>query len=72
VLKQPETLDTELLQEDEAEAKAEAEKTRPGLTMFTDGSRLGNGAAEICGSMAERPILGEHQSPHGLQPGGLR
>jgi len=34
-----------LLQEEEAEAKAEAEKERPGLTMFTDGSRLDSGAA---------------------------
>ena len=35
----------ELIQEEEAEAKAEAEKTRPGLTMFTDGPRLDDGAA---------------------------
>jgi len=40
-----ETLDAELLQEKEAEAKAEAEKDRPGLTMFTNGSRLDSGAA---------------------------
>jgi len=33
----PETLDAGLVQEEEAEAKAEAEKARPGLTMFTDG-----------------------------------
>jgi len=39
-----ETLDAELLQEEEAEAMAAAEKERPGLTMFTDGSRLDNGA----------------------------
>ena len=44
LLEEPETLDAELLQEEEAEAKAEAEKTRPGLTMFTDGSRLDDGA----------------------------
>jgi len=41
----PETLDAELLQEEEAEAKAEAERARPGLTMFTDGSRMEGGAA---------------------------
>ena len=35
----PETLDAELLQKGEAEAKAEAEKTWPGPTMFTDGPR---------------------------------
>ena len=44
LLEDPETLDTELVQEEEAEAKAEAEKARPGLTMFTDGSRLDDGA----------------------------
>ena len=44
LLKEPETLDVELLQEEEAEAKEEAGKTRPGLTMFTDGSKLDDGA----------------------------
>jgi len=44
LLEEPETLDAELLQEEEAEAKAEAERTRPGLIMFTDGSRLDDGA----------------------------
>ena len=34
-----------MLQEEEAEAKAEAEKVRPGLTTPTDGSRLGDGDA---------------------------
>ena len=37
LLEGQETLDAELLQEEEAEAKAEAEKRRPGLTMLTDG-----------------------------------
>jgi len=55
---EPETLDTELLQEEEAEAKAVAEKERPGLTMFTDGSQLDNGAAGYAVVW--------------LQPGGLR
>jgi len=41
---EPETLDAELLQEEEGEVKAEAEKRRPGLAMFTDGSRLDDGA----------------------------
>ena len=40
LLEEPETLDAELQQEEEAEDKAEADKARPGLTMFTDGSRL--------------------------------
>jgi len=44
LVKEPETLDAELLQEEEAKAKAAAEGTRPGLTMFTDGSRLDGGA----------------------------
>jgi len=37
LLEEPETLEAEVLREEEAEAKAEAERTRPGLTMFTDG-----------------------------------
>jgi len=45
LLEEPETLDAELLQEEEAKAKAAAEKERPGVTMCTDGSRLDNGAA---------------------------
>ena len=45
LLENPETFDTELIQEDEEEAKKEAEKERPGLVMFTDGSRLKDGAA---------------------------
>jgi len=45
LLEEPETFDAELLQEEEAEAKAEAERIRrPRLTMFTDGSRLNDGA----------------------------
>ena len=45
LLEEPETLDAELLQEKEAEANAEAEKAWLGLTMFTEGPRLGDGAA---------------------------
>jgi len=47
---EPETLDAELLQEEEAEA----EKSRPGLTMFTDGPRLDAEAAGTrwCGRTA--------------------
>jgi len=44
LLEEPETLEAELLQDEEAEAKVEAERTRPGLTMFTDGLRLDDGA----------------------------
>jgi len=44
LLEEPDALDAELLQEEEVEAKAEAKRNRPGLTMFTDGSRLDDGA----------------------------
>jgi hypothetical protein len=44
LLEEPETLAGELLQEEGAEVNAEAEKVLPGLTMFTDGSRLDSGA----------------------------
>jgi ribonuclease HI len=44
LLEEPEALDAETTQEDEKTAKIEAEPTRPGLTMFTDGSRLDSGA----------------------------
>ena len=71
LLEEPETLNAELLQEEGAEVKAEAEKARAGLTMFTDGSRMEDGAAG-CGGLEEWPILSGHQSPYGLQPGGLR
>jgi len=36
LLEEPETLDSELLHEEEDEAKSEAQKDRRGLTMFTD------------------------------------
>ena len=44
LLGEPENLDAEILQEEEAEAKAEADRTRPGLAVVTDGSRLDEGA----------------------------
>ena len=37
LLEETETLDAELVQGEDAEAEVEAEKDRPGLTMFTDG-----------------------------------
>jgi ribonuclease HI len=42
---EPETFDAETVQEDGEAAKKEAERRRPGLTLFTDGSRLDSGAA---------------------------
>src|SRR3978361_1989690 len=44
LLDEPEALDAETIQEDEKSARAEAERTRPGITMFTDGSRRDDGA----------------------------
>src|SRR3978361_1801396 len=44
LLEEPEALDAKTIQEDEKVAKAEAERTRPGLNMFTDGSRVDSGA----------------------------
>jgi len=44
LLEEPDALDADVLQEEEVQAKAEAERSRPGLTMFTDGSRLDDGA----------------------------
>src|SRR3978361_2124381 len=44
LLEEPEALDAETIQEDEASGEAEAERMRPGITMFTDGSRLDDGA----------------------------
>src|SRR5712672_2662426 len=40
LLEEPEALDAETIQEDEKSAKVVAERPRPGVTMFTDGSRL--------------------------------
>jgi hypothetical protein len=45
LLEEPEALNADTIQEDEVAAKTEAERTRPGLTMFTDGPRLDSGAA---------------------------
>jgi len=45
LLEDPEPFNAELTQEDREEAKREAEKERQGLVMFTDGSRLEDGAA---------------------------
>ena len=45
LLEDPGTLDAELIQEEEEEARKEAGKPRPGITMITEGSRLEDGAA---------------------------
>jgi len=45
LLEDPETLDAELIEQEEDEAKKAAEKERQGLVMFTDGSRMEDGAA---------------------------
>jgi len=68
LLDEPETLDPALRQDEEVEAKAEAEKVRPGLTMFTDGSGR---CRRLCGGLEEGGLLGGHQNAHGIQPGGV-
>jgi len=60
LLEDPETLDAELQQGEEAEAEAEAEMGQPGLTMFTGRSRLEDG-----GNMEERPIRGGYKTHMG-------
>jgi hypothetical protein len=71
LLESPETLDAVVVVEGQAEAIAEAESPRPGLTSFTDGARTGNGAAGYA-VVAKWTTMGWHQVSHGLQPGGLR
>jgi hypothetical protein len=68
LLEELEALDAETIQEDEKAAKTEAERTRPGLTMFTDGSRLDSGAAgyAVAWQKAEWGTLGGRQNSHGL------
>jgi len=44
LLEEPESFDAKLVQEEREEAKREAERERPGLVLFTDGSRLENEA----------------------------
>jgi ribonuclease HI len=44
LLEESEALEAELIQEDNKVTKVEAEGTRPGLAMFTDGSRLDSAA----------------------------
>jgi len=67
LLEELKALDAELLQEKGASAKAEAEKPRPWLAMFTDGSQLGDGATGYSVEWKN----GQYQDPHGLQPGSL-
>jgi len=44
LLEEPQTLEAGILRDYIATAKDEAERHRPGITMFTDGSRLDSGA----------------------------
>jgi len=44
LLEEPESFNGKLVQEEREEAKREAERERPGLVLFTDGSRLENEA----------------------------
>jgi len=53
-------------------AKAEAEKARPGLNMYTDESRLDDGAAGYAVVWKNGQSRVGIKNPHGLQPRGLR
>ena len=71
LLEEPETLDAELLQEEEAEAKAEAEG--PARADHVHGwVTAGQWGDRIRGGMEQGPNLGGCQRPHGQQPGSLR
>lgn len=65
MLVSPESLDAELLQQEKAGGKPEAEETRPGLTIFTDGQRLDDGVS----GMEKWAILGGHQIHMGYNQG---
>jgi ribonuclease HI len=54
-----------MIQEDEAAAKKEAERQRPGLIMFTDGPRLDTGASGYAVTWQSGQLLGGRQSSHG-------
>jgi len=60
----------DILQEEEATAKAEAERPQPGLTMFTMGHDLTMEPPDI--RLPGRTVnAGWASNPHGLQPGSL-
>ena len=59
--------------EEEAAAALEARSSnRPGLTIFTDGSRLENGATGYAVTWKKGFVLARPQDPHGMAPRGLR
>jgi len=60
--------------EDEAGARYEAERQRPGLVIFTDGSRMEGGATGyVRGRVEEEPDVEGTQGPHGSRTGsGMR
>jgi len=70
LLEEPETLNAVLVQQEEEEAKVEAEMARPGLTMFTDGSRTEDVAAGYVAAwkrgesgLASKPTWGTTRRP---------
>jgi len=70
ILKKPEALDAELLQEEAADTNAETEKRWPELAMFTDDRASTD---ELPGTKSlGRALLGGHQKPHAIQPRGIR
>jgi len=48
------------------EAREEAERDRPGLTIFTGGSRANSGATGYAVILEERRTVGQRQGSHGL------
>ena len=70
LLEETETLDTELIQEEEAERKVDAEKDRPGHHVHRPVTARQR-RARVLGGMEEGRDLGGHQISHGLQPGGI-
>ena len=64
LLEEPETLDAELLQEEEAEAKTEVEKDRAHHVYGQ--VAVGRWGCRVRGGVEEGPDLGGHQNAHGL------
>jgi len=71
LLESVEHLDATTLVEDEAGAKYEAERQRPGLVIFTDGSHT-EGGHRIRGRVEEGPDVEGTQGPHGSRTGSVQ
>ena len=56
LLEDPEVRDVTTIVDDEEQAKTEADRARPGLTMFTGGSRLDSGATGYAAVLQEEAM----------------